>query len=595
VLNGPDFEMPKLAFPLIVKPKNEAVSFGIRIVNNEQELRDGSAAIFKEFAQPVLVERFIAGREINVGLLGNNPPEALPPAELCFGKTGPQIYTYEDKTRKSGREIIIECPAPISPELTAKAQDLARRAFSVLGCYDCARVDMRLDDQNNLYILEVNSLPSMGEHGSYVQGAAKAGLDFTALVNRLVEVASARYFGTPSPPAITPSRDGSEKVFGYLTSQRDDIERQVQHWTTIRSRTADIVGMQAAQKELDEHLCEMGMKGVPHLTDSRVAWTWESAAGLAGGTLLVGHLDVPLETEVPAQMFHRDPEWLYGEGIGASRAPLVAMLFAMRALRAARQLRHVPLGVLYYCDEGRDCRYSAETITKAAALAKNVLVLRPGNVSDRVVTMRRGQRRYRLLAEGVALRLGQQTRKPEVLRWMFKKLEDCAKLTSRKDRIAVSTIDLQTTHMPMLLPHQVAATLLVSYPDESIGDEVEQKIRGVLDGKEMRWKLESISTRPPMQERRANSHLLKAIEAVAAKWEIPLSRESSVWPSVAGLVPASTGVLCGMGPVARNLYTPEESVQRISLVQRTLLLAEFLSQQRAQAGRASSKKRVPAT
>jgi hypothetical protein len=209
--------------------------------------------------------------------------------------------------------------------------------------------------------------------------------------------------------------------------------------------------------------------------------------------------------------------------------------------------------------------------------------------------MRRGQRRYRLLAEGVALRLGQQTRKPEVLRWMFKKLEDCAKLTSRKDRIAVSTIDLQTTHMPMLLPHQVAATLLVSYPDESIGDEVEQKIRGVLDGKEMRWKLESISTRPPMPERRANSHLLKAIEAVAAKWEIPLSRESSVWPSVAGLVPASTGVLCGMGPVARNLYTPEESVQRISLVQRTLLLAEFLSQQRAQAGRASSKKRVPAT
>ncbi|NIV46725.1 MAG: D-alanine--D-alanine ligase, partial [Gammaproteobacteria bacterium] len=76
------------------------------------------------------------------------------------------------------------------------------RAFTVLGCADCARVDMRLDDDGNLYILEVNSLPSLGEHGSYLVGAQHIGLDFAAVVNRLVEEASARYFGTPEPPQI---------------------------------------------------------------------------------------------------------------------------------------------------------------------------------------------------------------------------------------------------------------------------------------------------------------------------------------------------------------------------------------------------------
>jgi D-alanine-D-alanine ligase len=80
-----------------------------------------------------------------------------------------------------------------------------------------------------------------------------------------------------------------------------------------------------------------------------------------------------------------------------------------------------------------------------------------------------------------------------------------------------------------------------------------------------------------MKERRANARLIKAMENIAQQWEIPLRRESSVWPSVAGFVPASTGVICAVGPIARNIYTPEESVDRISLLQRTLLIAEFLA------------------
>ncbi len=580
VLDQSEFEMPELEFPLIVKPKNEAVSFGIRIVNNEEELRDGSDVIFKEFEQPVLAERYIAGREINVGLLGNNPTEALPPAEILFGTDGPQIYTWEDKTRRSGREIGVACPADIDAELAAKAQDIAKRAFRELGCYDCARVDMRLDDQRNLYVLEVNSLPSLGEHGSYVQGAAAVGLDFAGLVNRLVDIAATRYFGIPSPPEVAPKQaDASQNIFSYLSSRRDVIEKEVSAWTKVRSRTSDPVGVEDAHQRLDKELSKLGLKPVEELVDDRVAWTWESPAGLENGTLLIGHLDVPIEPAISTQMFRREPEWLYGEGIGTSRAPLVSLLASLRALKRVNRLKKIPFGVLYYADEGRDCRYSANVIEKAVAKAKNVIVLRPGNVGDYIVTTRRGQRVYRVQFEGTPIRLGKANKRTEVLPWAFEKLESCFELSSKKDRISVAAIDFNTAHLPMLLPHQVTATLLMSYPDEAVADDVEQQIRGFLNGKGVKTSVRMLSKRPPMKERKATTRLAKTFEELASKWEIRFKRETSVWPSVGGLVPATAGVVCGMGPVARNIYTPDESVDRISLIQRTILLAEFLNEQ----------------
>jgi D-alanine-D-alanine ligase len=218
VLNDPGFTVPDLEYPLIVKPKNEAVSFGIRVVNNDEELREAAQVIFDKFSQPVLVEQYIDGREINVGLLGNDPPEAFPPAEIVFDESGPKIYSYEDKTGRSGREIKVACPADLPPEKILEAQDLAGRAFRVLGCRDCARVDMRMDNHGNFYILEINSLPSLGEHGSYTHAAQAVGLDYENLINRLVEVASARYFGTPKPPPINEKKkDPVEYVFQYIT------------------------------------------------------------------------------------------------------------------------------------------------------------------------------------------------------------------------------------------------------------------------------------------------------------------------------------------------------------------------------------------
>lgn len=577
VLNEPGFELPPLKFPLITKPKNEAVSFGIKIVRSEAELREAAQVIFDEFQQPVLVERYIAGREINVGLLGNRPVEVLPPAEIKFGNKGPKIYTREDKTRKSGREISVECPAQLTAEQTAQAQEIAKRAFEVLGCYDCARVDLRLDRQGNFYVLEVNSLPSLGMHGSYVEGAAAVGLDFTELVNRLVDTAAARYFGTPQPPNVTPSAsDPSQGIAAYLTARRDEMERQVRHWTRIRSRTQDPLGLDSLWTPLHDRMGEFGLRVLPELSDQRWVQTWQTEGGLEGGTLLVFQGDVPLNPDVSVPTFRREPEWLFGEGVGTSRAPLVSLLFALRALRRIRKLRKLKLGVLCYGDEGHDARFSRQWIQSAAKLAREVLILNQGNMPHNVVTARRGQRRYRITVEGEAIRLGRRSRKPHALTTAFELLKQSEQLSSQAERVSVATMDIRSSHMPMLLPHHVQASLLVSYPDDTTGNQLDEQLRALFATRGLQTSVKLESERPAMRERRASKRVLKDLTAVAEQWDIPLKSESSIWPSIAGLVPASTGVICGLGPVAKNIYTPDECVDRISLVQRTLLLAEFL-------------------
>jgi D-alanine-D-alanine ligase len=577
VLYGPGFPEPELEYPLLVKPKNEAVSFGLKIVDNDDELRQAADVIFEEFRQPVLVEKYIDGREINVGLLGNEPPQVFAPAEIAFGEGGPPIYTYEDKTQRSGREIKVICPARISPEIAAHAQELALRAFEALDCYDCARVDMRLDSEGNLYILEVNSLPSLGEHGSYVEAARYMGLDFPALVNRMVEVASARYFGTPSPPGLKVKiTDPSVAVFTHITANRDRMERGVQSWTTLSSRTRDPVGMRMAVERLDTAMKKVGLVSARKYSDEPHVYVWETEQGLEGGTLLIGHIDIPLNPVVSAEPFHLDPEWLYGEGSGVSRASIVMLEYALRAMHKVRKLKGVPLGVIFYSDEGLDCRYSAEAIRNTAEASGRVLVLRPGNIGDSVITRRRGQRRYRLTVEGKPLRIGHSLKSREVMYWVFSKLQEVTRLSSKKEFMSVSTVDLRTEAFPMLLPHRAIVTLLLSYLDNKVADRVEMEMRNILRDKSFSTVLALISDRPPMKERRINAMLADKLRKVAEEWDIPLDTESSIWPSVAGLVPPKKPVVCGVGPVAKDIYTSKEAVQRISLVQRTLLLAEFL-------------------
>ena len=213
------------------------------------------------------------------------------------------------------------------------------------------------------------------------------------------------------------------------------------------------------------------------------------------------------------------------------------------------------------------------------ARASQVIVLRPGNPVGRVIVDRRGQRKYMLLVEGKPHRMGKATKHPEVLRWVNQKLDELGRLTNRKERIAVSATNIVTETFPMLLPHRVNVTLLTSFPTKKAGDLLQEKIYATLGKSKLKWDLELVSDRPPLKTRKKNNQLIDNYSAIAKKWSIPFSLDSSVWPSVGGLAKQGVPVICGMGPYALDIYTMKEAAERISLIQRTLLLTQFFVSQ----------------
>jgi D-alanine-D-alanine ligase len=577
VLESPDSGIPDLAFPVIAKPKNESTSMGIRICRDASELRGAADAIYDTFREAVLVEEYIEGREINVGLLGNDPVETFEPAELIFGEGGPPIYRYEDKVNKSGRSVSVQCPADLDATVARRSQEIALRSFQALGCADCARVDLRMNGKGELFVLEINSLPSLGEHGSYTQAAEAAGLDFPALINRLVEVASARYFDTPHPPRLrrkgTSSREFS---FRFLTERRDRMEKRLERWVKLASRTQDPIGVARAFAELDKRLRKAGLSPASPEAENADARLWQTESGFENGTLLLVQVDVPEGYDQRGTLFQREPEWLVGEGIGVSRAPLVMLEFALRAVKTQSRLKRKPIGVLAFGDEGRELARSAPLIRKITRRARTVLVLAPSTPSGKVVVGRRGLRKYKLVVEGVPRRLGEPGRGVDVLPWLSEKISALAALSNRKARVAVSVTDLSTQSFPMLLPHRVTCTVLLSAATAKAADRVESQIRDIMECKGMLWTLQPICRRPPFSRKPNNLALAEELAQIGRHWDIPLESDTTLVPSAAGLVPEEVPALCGLAPLARDLHTPQEAVQRLSLMQRTLLLAQFL-------------------
>ena len=195
-----------ISFPLIVKPPQEDASLGITgksVVNNVQELLGKIAEMQTEFQQPALVEEFIDGREFYVGVLGNANVKALPVIELDFSgfpADRPKIASWEAKWGDAGDEKGAEFagtksvfPTDVPEELVTKMQTVAIEAFHALRLRDYARIDLRVTPEGEVYIIEVNPNCYLERSAEFSMAAGKSGLDHTALIERILELAIGRY------------------------------------------------------------------------------------------------------------------------------------------------------------------------------------------------------------------------------------------------------------------------------------------------------------------------------------------------------------------------------------------------------------------
>lgn len=187
--------VPGLGYPLIVKPRSEDASQGITdasVVDDLQALWSQIGYIHRTYGQDALVEEFIVGREINAAILGNGEAAVvLPLAEILFdsGLARP-IVSFEGKWLEGTaayQKTVPVCPAALAEPEVAAVRVAALAAFRVMGCRDYARVDIRLRD-GIPWVLEVNANPDISPGAGLARSAAAGGLDYPALIGRILEL-----------------------------------------------------------------------------------------------------------------------------------------------------------------------------------------------------------------------------------------------------------------------------------------------------------------------------------------------------------------------------------------------------------------------
>ncbi|MEW6184998.1 MAG: D-alanine--D-alanine ligase [Thermodesulfobacteriota bacterium] len=184
--DSPDLEsvMVELGIPVVVKPNREGSSIGVKFAHSTEQLIDIIEQTFK-MDQEILLEEYIKGREITAGVMGNEDLEALPLVEIIPAEDY-EFFDYEAKYKeKAAREI---CPAPLPESLTLLAQGYALKAHKALKLKGYSRTDMIVRG-GDIVLLETNTIPGMTQTSLFPQAAKAAGMDFSALLDRLIALA----------------------------------------------------------------------------------------------------------------------------------------------------------------------------------------------------------------------------------------------------------------------------------------------------------------------------------------------------------------------------------------------------------------------
>jgi D-alanine-D-alanine ligase len=184
-----------LRFPVIVKPSQEGTSKGLSkesLARNFTQMKKRAEWVLRNYRQPVLIEEFIVGYEFTIAVVGNEPPEVLPPVQVAInGETdlGENFYT---QARVESPDVKYICPPEIDKELDKKIMNFALDCYKTLECRDFGRIDIRVDYNNEPYFLECNPLPNLGKVDVFPLVAKATGRTYEQLLAYILESAIKR-------------------------------------------------------------------------------------------------------------------------------------------------------------------------------------------------------------------------------------------------------------------------------------------------------------------------------------------------------------------------------------------------------------------
>ncbi len=191
-MSGEDF-----LFPAFIKPAYEGSSKGIRFasrVENAEGLLKATHDLLERYQQPVMVEEFITGDEVTVGVIGNAPPTILGVMRILPKEEGTH-FVYSLETKRNWKSLVdYECPARLEPDIQQQITSSSLNAFQVLGCRDFARLDFRVSPEGMAYFLEINPLPGLNPKSSdLIIMARKMSWTYQSLLSAILDAALQRY------------------------------------------------------------------------------------------------------------------------------------------------------------------------------------------------------------------------------------------------------------------------------------------------------------------------------------------------------------------------------------------------------------------
>ena len=369
-------DLETVQFPAIVKPKMEAVSHGLSVVHNCDQLKEAIDNIVKEFHQPALVEQFIRGREFAIGLLGNNPIESFPVLEIDLEDNPDAIQTLENKSFNPRLKI---CPADLPDTKSKEMIRMSIEAFKALQLRDFARVDIRMDENGNIFILEINSMASLGETSSYPYAALKAGYDFKSLVNKILDVAALRYFTSTELPVddIKNYRKVplNVRIRGFLRNHQNNIEDLLKKMVNINTYVRNVEEVNSLASLVRKDLSTLGFHyQVFSQVEVGNVQFFTNSDNEKYDILLLGSLDNATKLS-EHEYYHESEQKLYGTGIWENKGGLTVMIAALQSLRFVKLLKKIRIGILLTSDDSLQGKFAKNVVKRISSDAKYVLGL----------------------------------------------------------------------------------------------------------------------------------------------------------------------------------------------------------------------------
>jgi len=579
VFNSPEEDVSTVKYPVIVKPKMESVSFGLKVVYNHDDLREAIHFIVTEFSQQALVEQFIPGREFCVGILGNSPVETFPVLEIDLDGDPDAIQTVDDKKHKPRKKV---CPANLSPELAERMQKMSIDAFKALNLRDFARVDIRLDENDNIYLLEINSMASLGESGSYPTAARVAGYDFEALVNKMLDVASVRYFTNTIPQPTGDTKKGkvsqASRMRTYIKTRQQHTEKFLKTLVDTDTHVRNVEGVNYCSELISRELSHLGFTQeiYPQLEVGNITYLTNSF------NKKVDYLIIqPIDNRVKLaehENYNEHEQYLEGTGVWENKGGIAILLSALQSLKFTRAIKKVNIGILLVTDSVIDGRYSKAIIQQKSDNASQVISLSGSSKTGGLIMSRSGSALYRF--ETKLLKKDNPEHVSSTAMQFNKTLAAISDISQGDSNNVIAPFDIQFKSNIFKMYAYGSAGISVRHNSADILETIEQKLNKIFTlqkrSKIYQVQMEGGLKRPALLETEKSKAFFESIQTIAKQIDVRISKEHRWSSADICHIQKDIAKIDGMGPIGEFLPSENERIIRHSLIERSLLLALVL-------------------